>query len=621
MWRIFMGRAHQKKRFLQTAAACFLAACLLMQVTACGIPATSTTDTTADNLPSQSGQPAAPTPPANDQVVFRGIPGDRKDRMMAGMDDPGRYNLNPFAEGEGLFPVDPSGYYQPVYQTLVTFDPEIPAYKVVLAESFQLSDLSLEIRMSDKKMWHDGYPIGAQDIAFTLNAHLKMKTSKGNVLERFISQITVRDEQTLAIDFNGNEKNAGWYVLDVLSAMPIVAEHVWEPVLSDVSAIGSLDETNVSVVGTGPWKIYQEDSFSITFSRQADAASMAGPLFFTILKYGQPSFARRALGNAEIDLLLSTAAAHGTDLTAGTEETAKPGPTVPGEPSPGSSDPKKPILTRVFSGEVLGGLAINFAGREELGLRAFRQLLAAASNPVDAESLSGYAIPVKNTDVLTVPSVMVKLDHNAIQSTINAAADDADDLIHSLMEKAGMTRQNDSGQLLRDGVPIDALTLIYPDHAPDIASVCEKYAADLHAYGLTIHLEPVPGSVWKDKLAAGDYELAYIESSVHESPVQTIARIGLITRSKETNSADWVPEFDKTRSADILNSFPAGNNGQNIIEFYQKLAVWMAQESLFIPLCAGCQQAALLNQTILKDLAVDSFFIYPVCTREVPASE
>ena len=45
-------------------------------------------------------------------------------------------NLNPFAEGGTQFPVDPTGFYQPVYETLFRFNPMKADYQGVLAESY-----------------------------------------------------------------------------------------------------------------------------------------------------------------------------------------------------------------------------------------------------------------------------------------------------------------------------------------------------------------------------------------------------------------------------------------------------------------------------------------------------
>ncbi len=584
---------HQKKYFCYILIVVFLIA-LSVFVCACA-PKTPTESTlpTSKTLPTETSSIVETTLPTGNQAVYRGLPGEREDRLTVGINDPKAYNLNPFASEERLFPVDPSCFYQPIYQSLFTFSPQSPAYEAILANNFQLNEQDLRIKLRHDISWHDEYPFTAKDVEFTIDAHRKLVTQKGQLLDRFVNQVTVEDEHTVVISFKPDEKNAGWHILDTLSSIPIVAEHIWAPVLSDAPTIEALLERSLRVIGTGPWKLYQEDSFSISFTKLPKDNETPGPKFLTILKYSQPGFAARAVWNSDIDLLLSSLDL-GLDITG---------------PSDVASATVRADMQYVYSGEILRGVAINYSSREELGSRAFRKLLVAIAKAHDTDA----SVDLRRTHVLTVPSIMNKLDQVTLQSIFGAVTED---LLSSLIEKSGLTPQPD-GKLFKNDEPLKPLTLVYPEHDKKVAFECEQYAAIAATHGLSINLLPVTESVWNDKLSTGDYELIYMQSDINESMVKTVKRLSDMSATRHS-IGEFVTEFDVNRAAEVLSEFPAANGREAFLTYYQKLANWMLEEHLFIPLEADHQLVATINTKIHKDLPSGSIFLSPVEFRPLP---
>jgi len=590
---------HKTSRRLSIATACVFLIALLFACSPQMPPVPSESELVN---PTMVTEPSATAPLfSNDPFHMRGLPGDRKDRLMVGVNDPDRLNLNPFALGTQLFPIDPSGFYQPVFQTLFVFEPTQLVYRSVLAESFELSDRSLKIALREDVLWHDGYSLTAQDVLFTMDAHRKFNTDKGRVFARYVTEIVAESDHSLDISFRESEKNAGWYILDTLSHMVIAAQHIWEDAVAGASDMDSLLDRSTRVVGTGPWKFYQEDAASISFIRHS-VESDAKPLYLTILKYAQAPFAFYAIENSEIDLLIAEYSAG--DVNAA-EEYRK------------AESQQNPDLLCIHSGQTLGGLAINYGSRQELGRRSFRHLLVAIADPdITGELWSDYPIEITRRDVLTIPSVMEKLDRNALESILGEVSGH---VLDALIEEAGLTRQS-GGQICMDGVPIEPLTLIYPEYSNRIASACSQYAKMAEEQGLTIHTRPLTVDRWRNALTSGDYELAYMESSVNETFVETIERIAAIPSRKDGELVTG-KEFDVIRARDVLEAFPDGHSRSYIVARYQALAEWLLREWLFIPLGAGYKEVALESRFVHTDAPLNTLYAFPVLTRERPPSK
>jgi len=110
---------HKTSRRLSIATACVFLIALLFACSPQMPPVPSESELVN---PTMVTEPSATAPLfSNDPFHMRGLPGDRKDRLMVGVNDPDRLNLNPFALGTQLFPIGPVRVLSARFSNIVCF--------------------------------------------------------------------------------------------------------------------------------------------------------------------------------------------------------------------------------------------------------------------------------------------------------------------------------------------------------------------------------------------------------------------------------------------------------------------------------------------------------------------
>jgi len=152
-----------------------------------------------------------------------------------------------------------------VFEGLFTDDMELRA-KPLLAESFQLAEdkLSMTLTLRSGATWHDGKPVTADDVVFTIGAMkdpANASTEVGRVA--WITEATAVDPRTVQLTFAGEE-----YAPEDKLYFKILPAHAFDG--------GSVQRTGAfrtQPVGSGPFQLgtFNEDN-SITLAR-ADGAS------------------------------------------------------------------------------------------------------------------------------------------------------------------------------------------------------------------------------------------------------------------------------------------------------------------------------------------------------------
>lgn len=149
-----------------------------------------------------------------------------------------------------------------IFESLFEFDKDLNIVNQ-LAESYNLSEdgRTIDIKLKDNVLWHDGEKLVAQDVLFTVNA---IKYAGGNSIYkdmfqaakgshrpsnlRRIVDVKIIDERNLSIGFDQEVSNA----LEILS-FPIVPSHVFGG-LSNAAYARALELEDYTPVGTGPFK-------------------------------------------------------------------------------------------------------------------------------------------------------------------------------------------------------------------------------------------------------------------------------------------------------------------------------------------------------------------------------
>lgn len=137
-----------------------------------------------------------------------------------------------------------------VYDTVYEYQLD-GTYKLDLAESAEVSDdgLTWTFKIRSGINFHDGQPLTAKDVAFSLNLY------KDNVDYIYLNAYTLNfasveatDDSTVVITLTDAVPNMDY----LLSYLYIVPEHIWKDY---ATAPGSVEFENLEMIGTGPFKM------------------------------------------------------------------------------------------------------------------------------------------------------------------------------------------------------------------------------------------------------------------------------------------------------------------------------------------------------------------------------
>lgn len=145
-----------------------------------------------------------------------------------------------------------------VYDTIYEYQLD-GTYKLDVAESADVSDdgLTWTFKIRDGILFHDGQPMTAKDVAFSINLY------KNNTDFIYLNAYTINFDTVEATDDNT-------VVITLLNAVPnmdyllsylyVVPEHVWKDF---AEAPASTEFENVEMIGTGPFKMveYRQNEF------------------------------------------------------------------------------------------------------------------------------------------------------------------------------------------------------------------------------------------------------------------------------------------------------------------------------------------------------------------------
>jgi len=116
--------------------------------------------------------------------------------------------------------------------------------------------------------WHDGEPLTAEDVAFTLN-YLQEHIAPGfEALKQQIEKVEVEDGHTVVLYLKG--PIAG-FLSDVAGSVPIIPKHIWE-------GVGDPKKFTApkAVIGTGPFKLVEYSKEECRYIYEANAEFFKG---------------------------------------------------------------------------------------------------------------------------------------------------------------------------------------------------------------------------------------------------------------------------------------------------------------------------------------------------------
>ncbi|RHT57115.1 ABC transporter substrate-binding protein [Clostridium sp. AM29-11AC] len=236
-----------RKRLLSFA---LCAAMALTAMTGCGA---KTEDTAASSKGAETGSEAAKAEEEETEAA-READGEEKGLVIPSASCVA--NLNPLLESykEGVIMLNP--LYDPLYVI------DVNETRYYLAESYEVSEdgTSVTLKLKDGLKWHDGEPITADDVIFTMDVNADTNNGAGNTNVVILNDQPVKYEKVddLTVKITLPMASASYPAL--LGELTLIPEHVYG---GNTSIVGA--EANMSGIGSGPYKLreFKQDQYLI----------------------------------------------------------------------------------------------------------------------------------------------------------------------------------------------------------------------------------------------------------------------------------------------------------------------------------------------------------------------
>jgi peptide/nickel transport system substrate-binding protein len=161
-----------------------------------------------------------------------------------------------------------------IYETLVSVDPMDGTIVPGLADSYEIAadGITYTFKLNPNAKWHDGSPLTAADVAFTVDAYLSTDTGSAYTTQVGLELASAEVVDDHTVKLIAKDKLAT-FLYDVAGTMFIMPKHLWEnvPFAQWKNDPGSTGQDPARVVGTGPFtfKSWTEGE-SVTLTKNAD---------------------------------------------------------------------------------------------------------------------------------------------------------------------------------------------------------------------------------------------------------------------------------------------------------------------------------------------------------------
>ncbi len=121
------------------------------------------------------------------------------------------------------------------------------------AEKYNILDSNtIEITLREGMLWHDGRPVTAEDVKFTIDYHTEWKAP---FFSKALSYVEGMEINGNSIRFKLSEPYAP-FIPNLLGAIFLIPKHIWQDIPEKVSNLDDpLNYPNEKPVGSGPFKV------------------------------------------------------------------------------------------------------------------------------------------------------------------------------------------------------------------------------------------------------------------------------------------------------------------------------------------------------------------------------
>jgi peptide/nickel transport system substrate-binding protein len=149
----------------------------------------------------------------------------------------------------------PSRITELIYDRVMRIGPDGLAQPWAAESVEWLDDLTVQIKLRDGMMWHDGQPVTAEDVKFSFEAPNSGEAPMYAPFTRRITSVEITDDSTLIFTLN-----EPWVAFEIasLAKVNIIPKHIWEPIIDNLLTTDDNAEDvlidNAPAIGSGPFK-------------------------------------------------------------------------------------------------------------------------------------------------------------------------------------------------------------------------------------------------------------------------------------------------------------------------------------------------------------------------------
>lgn len=409
---------------------------------------------------------------------------------------------------------------------LVWIDDQTMEPTAGIAESWEISKdgKTITFAIRDDITWHDGDPLTAEDVAFSLLVYRDATDSDVRNLFVTLSDAKVVDKRTVEVKLSTADANfipnAGSQFIFKKAAL----EDFWNDRPEGQRSLSGYDWEKNPPIGTGPWKYAARNDTSITFSRNDDYWFGDPPHFDEVVFTWKSSPDDRitAWKNGEVDVLW---------------------PVKPGEI-------EKVNDTAAFlyaaNAPIVMFAAFNFDNQGAAVPDLFKdvRIRQALSLAVDrrAYASSVFLDFVDITAAGTFPQPWLRDETLTNPARSRQAARD-------LLNEAGFSRQKDGTTVMPDGVPFILDLIVRADARFEMRLALRSIKEDFAALGIGLDIEELDDATFNDRWTS-TYDWDLIAFSYQTFPGFTDFDLYGSNWDIRVNPQGWNPGGYENRTVD-----------------------------------------------------------------------
>lgn len=176
----------------------------------------------------------------------------------------------------------------------------------------QIDDQTIDLTLREGMEFHDGEPVTASDLAFTLNMHSNYSFPKYTVYGQRIEQASAETDLTARLEFT--EPYAPFLTGGAIS-FKIVPEHIWQEVVESDDPV-NFRLPDEDAIGSGPFEIVELTDEELVFEANEDHWSAPDYDEIRIVSQDSLEGMRANIVGGELDLMAQAPAVEVVEQTA-----------------------------------------------------------------------------------------------------------------------------------------------------------------------------------------------------------------------------------------------------------------------------------------------------------------